>query len=61
MNADHATLVPALLQAAGITVTPDELAIMIAAAPGRAAAVESLYRVADARYEEPALIFRAVP
>ncbi|MGW6621991.1 hypothetical protein ACWF99_12210 [Nocardia sp. NPDC055002] len=61
MKTDYTVLVPALLQAAGITVTPDELAIMIAASPGRAAAIESLYRVPEARYEEPSVIFRAAP
>ncbi|MGW0330228.1 hypothetical protein [Nocardia sp. NPDC003183] len=61
MKTDYAVLVPTLLQAAGITVSPDELAIMIATSPGRAAAIESLYRVPEARYEEPSLIFRAAP
>jgi hypothetical protein len=32
---------------------------MIAEFPSRAAAIESLYAVAEARYEEPDLVFRA--
>jgi hypothetical protein len=34
---------------------------MIAEFPGRAAAIEALYAVPEARYEEPGLVFRASP
>jgi hypothetical protein len=59
MDADPAVLVPALLQAAGISPGEEEVAVMIAALPGRAAAIESLYAVPEARYEEPGLVLRA--
>jgi hypothetical protein len=60
MAADPAVLVPALLEAAGITPSKEEVATMIADYPGRAAAIESLYAVREARYEEPDLVFRAL-
>jgi hypothetical protein len=60
MSADPAVLVPALLAAADISPSPEEVAIMIAQFPGRAAAIESLYLVAEARYEEPDLVFDAL-
>jgi hypothetical protein len=60
MDADPAVLVPALLQAAGLTPSKEEVATMIADYPGRAAAIESLYAVREARYEEPDLVFRAL-
>ncbi|MCU1652664.1 MAG: hypothetical protein JWQ60_3813, partial [Pseudonocardia sp.] len=53
-------LVPALLQAAGLTPSQEEVATMVADFPGRAAAIESLYAVREARYEEPDLVFRAL-
>jgi len=59
MDADPAVLVPALLDAAGISPAAEEVAAMIAAFPARAAAIESLYAVPEARYEEPDLVFRA--
>jgi hypothetical protein len=59
MDADPAVLVPALLQTAGISPSEEEVAVMIAEFPSRAAAIESLYAVAEARYEEPDLVFRA--
>jgi hypothetical protein len=60
MDADPAVLVPALLQAAGLTPSQEEVATMIADFPGRATAIESLYAVREARYEEPDLVFRAL-
>jgi hypothetical protein len=60
MRADPAVLVPALLQAAGLAPSEEEVAAMVAAFPGRAAAIESLYAVPETRYEEPGLVFRAL-
>ncbi|MCW0213660.1 MAG: hypothetical protein OJJ54_09885 [Pseudonocardia sp.] len=60
MPADPAVLVPALLAAADITPSPEEVAIMIAEFPGRAAALDALYAVPEARYEEPDLVYDAV-
>ncbi|HTF49530.1 MAG TPA: hypothetical protein VK735_18970 [Pseudonocardia sp.] len=59
MDADPAVLVPALLRAAGISPSEEEVAAMIADFPGRAAAIETLYAIPEARYEEPDLVFRA--
>jgi hypothetical protein len=60
MDADPAVLVPALLQAAGLTPSQEDVSTMVADFPGRAAAIESLYAVREARYEEPDLVFRAL-
>ncbi|MEV0066499.1 MULTISPECIES: hypothetical protein [unclassified Amycolatopsis] len=61
MTPDPATVVPALLAAAGLTPSAEETALMIADFPSRAEAIEKLYEVPEARYEEPGLIFRAEP
>jgi hypothetical protein len=61
VDADPALLVPALLTAAGISPSAEEVAFMIAEFAARAAAIEALYAVPEARYEEPGLVFRAVP
>jgi hypothetical protein len=60
MSADPTVVVPALLAAAGLTPSPEEVRVMIADFSGRAAEIEALYAVPDARYEEPDLVFRAV-
>jgi hypothetical protein len=60
MNVDPAVLVPELLRAAGISPSEEEIAMMVAQFPGRAAAIESLYAVPEARYEEPGLVFHAL-
>lgn len=59
MSPDPNVLVPALIAAAGLNPSPEEIAVMIAEFPRRAAAIESLYAVPEARYEEPALVFHA--
>jgi hypothetical protein len=59
VSPDPTTVVPALLAAAGLEPSAEEVRIMIAEFPGRAAEIEALHAVADARYEEPALVFRA--
>lgn len=61
MSADPSVVVPALLAAAGLQPGPEEVAVMVAEYPGRAQAIERLHAVAAARYEEPALVFRALP
>ena len=60
MSTDPTVLVPALLAAAGISPDPEEVAVMIADFPDRAAKIEALYAVPEARYEEPDLVFRAL-
>jgi hypothetical protein len=57
MEADPAVIVPALLAAAGLTPSAEEVALMIADHPGRAVKLDALYAVPEARYEEPALVF----
>lgn len=61
MNADPTVVVPALLAAAGLEPSTEEVAVMIAEYPARAASLEALWAVDAARYEEPCLIFRAEP
>lgn len=60
MEAAPTTIVPALLAAAGLTPSAEEVALMIAEYPGRAAKLDALHAVPEARYEEPALVFTAV-
>ncbi|MCX4093878.1 hypothetical protein [Nocardia sp. alder85J] len=59
MSADPAVVVPAMLAAAGLEPREEEVAHMIAEFPARAASIEKLYAVAEARYEEPCLVFHA--
>ncbi|HXV93807.1 MAG TPA: hypothetical protein VD813_10945 [Pseudonocardia sp.] len=59
MEPDPAVIVPALLSAAGLTPSPEEVAFMIAEYPGRAVKIDALHAVPEARYEEPDLIFSA--
>ncbi|HVW43924.1 MAG TPA: hypothetical protein VHC18_21500 [Amycolatopsis sp.] len=61
METDATVIVPALLAAAGLSPLKEEVALMIANFPARAAEIEKLYAVGEARYEEPGLIFRAEP
>ncbi|MTD54428.1 hypothetical protein [Amycolatopsis pithecellobii] len=56
---DPTVVVPALLAAAGLNPLTEEVALMIASFPARATEIDKLYAVAEARYEEPGLIFRA--
>ncbi|WP_019930775.1 hypothetical protein [Nocardia sp. BMG111209] len=60
MSADPAVVVPAMLAAAGVTPLGEEIALMIAEFPARADAIEKLYAVTEARYEEPCLVFHAL-
>lgn len=57
---DPAVLVRAQLAAAGITPSEEEVAAMVAAAPGRLAQINSLYAIAEARYEEPSTVHQVV-
>lgn len=61
MKADPTVVVPALLAVAGLAPNEEEIAVMIAEFPDRMAGVDKLYAVSEARYEEPCVIFRAVP
>lgn len=60
MDADPTVIIPALLSAAGLSPRDEEVAVMIADFPDRAKAIEALYQVPEARYEEPATIFRSL-
>jgi hypothetical protein len=53
------TQVRAMLAAAGLPATPDEVAALAARYPAFRAAVDALYEVGEARYADPALRFRA--
>ncbi|AEA26789.1 hypothetical protein ACFQ34_02410 [Pseudonocardia benzenivorans] len=61
MSADPTVVVPALLTAAGLAPSAEEVAVMIAEYPARAQAIEALWAVEAARYEEPCVVFRAEP
>ncbi|MBN9110947.1 MAG: hypothetical protein J0I34_19465 [Pseudonocardia sp.] len=61
MSADPTVVVPALLSAAGLQPSTEEVAVMIAEYPARAEQIEALWAVEAARYEEPCVIFRALP
>ncbi|NUU23304.1 MAG: hypothetical protein HOV68_17605 [Streptomycetaceae bacterium] len=53
--------VAAMLAHAGITPPDDEVAALAAAFAANHANVRCLYEVAEARYEDPALVFRPRP
>lgn len=59
MSSDPMTLVRQSLLAAGIAPSEEEVADLVAATPGRQEAIEKLYAVTEARYEEPCLVFGA--
>jgi hypothetical protein len=59
MTLDPTTLVTQQLALAGITPRPDEVAALVATAPARQAAMDAMYAVPEARYEEPGLVFSA--
>jgi hypothetical protein len=59
MSNDPTMLVNQALLAAGIVPSEEEVAALVAATPARQEAVEKLYAVAEARYEEPCLVFNA--
>lgn len=59
MSLDPATLVAQQLALAGITPSAEEVADMAASTEARMAELEAVWAVAEARYEEPALIFDA--
>jgi hypothetical protein len=48
-----------MLAAAGVTPSEDEVAALCAGYPAFRASVDALYDVAEARYADPALRFRA--
>jgi hypothetical protein len=60
-QAEPAVLVPALLAAAGLSPSPEEVAVLVAQHPRTLADLEALHAVPAARYEEPGVVFRARP
>ncbi|MGA4538870.1 hypothetical protein ACPA54_02605 [Uniformispora flossi] len=61
MSTDPSAAAPVLLALAGLTPSKEETAGISEAFAAQYEAMQELYAVADARYEEPALIFRARP
>ena len=61
MSADPEATVRALLAVAGLLPSDDEIARLVVAYPLLRAAADTLYDVAEARYEETAQSFAAVP
>ncbi|MDT3441435.1 MULTISPECIES: hypothetical protein [unclassified Pseudofrankia] len=60
LSTDDAT-VRTLLAIAGLKPSEEEIASLVASYPAVRASIDALYEVADVRYEEPGLIFPAVP
>ena len=58
---DAETVVRMLLGEAGLPASEAEIATLAAAYPAFKAGIESLYAVAEARYESPALHFEVSP
>jgi hypothetical protein len=58
---DAETVVRTLLGEAGLPASESEIATLAAAYPALKAGVETLYAVAEARYESPALHFEVSP
>lgn len=58
---DTELTVRTFLAAAGLAPSEEEVAALVAAYPRHKAGIESLYAVAETRYESPALIFNPVP
>ena len=57
---DPTAAVKNMLEAAGITCSPEEFQAFVSAYPTLRAGADSLY-IEEVRYEEPALIFTPVP
>ena len=55
------TTVQVLLEAAGLTVSPTELAQLVAGYPAHRAALDALYAVPMEKEEEPQTIFSPLP
>jgi hypothetical protein len=58
---DAATTVTTLLAVAGISPTPDEVAFYVDGYPALRASLDTLYAIDGVRYEEPGLVFSAIP
>lgn len=58
---DAETVVRTMLGEAGLPASEEEIATLVKAYPRFKAGIEALYAVADARYEAPALTFKANP
>jgi hypothetical protein len=61
MTLDPTTLVKQQLAAAGIAPTDDEVSAIIAATPDRLTAIEAIWAVPEARYEEPCIVTGSAP
>lgn len=61
MSTDPSAAAPVLLALAGLAPSEQETARIAEAFAAQYVAMQELYDVADARYEEPALIFHARP
>ena len=59
--ADPSVVVPAMLAAAGLSPSADEMAAFIKDYAFTKMSVAALYAVPEARYEVPALVFDPVP
>ena len=58
---DDADAVRALLAIAKITPSPEEVESLIATYPLNRAELDKMYTIAEARYEEPCVVFTAIP
>jgi hypothetical protein len=58
---DVAPTVAALLAAAGLAPSPEEIAVLVEQYPSHRAGVERLYALPELRYESPGLSFTATP
>jgi hypothetical protein len=58
---DANEIVKSMLAAAGLPASAYEIEALVEAYPDHKLGVESLYAVADARYESPAFVFSANP
>jgi hypothetical protein len=56
-----AATVQTLLGAAGLAVSAEEFAVLVAQYPSHRAGVELLHSLPELRYESPAVIFTATP
>lgn len=60
MSADPQTVVPALLAAAGLSPSAEEVATLVDGYPALLARIDALFAVPGVRYEEPALVYSAL-
>ena len=58
---DDADAVRALLAIAKLTPSPEEVDSLIAAYPLNRLEIDKMYEIPEARYEEPCVVFSAIP